>query len=267
MTLKNYIEECKRKFGQVMFRLPIDEIGTNKVEGGAFTERAIKFAEKFTFSDLKQTALNRMVAANPIMANVADILPWIFWDTLNVNAGASIGTSFDFFVTPIGQGGKTKVQTNMEQVQRLPDPLWANVYSLGFEFGPQVVLADIVTLVNNYYHEFWVGNKTYAEGLYQMFPAGTGFSGVSTQNNVGVFNNGRAQLSNTVDLRLPAGLNLGSLPEGNVVSDGLTGVTILQGQQFKVRNQAPGGAQNASAAGGGLQLRCNLYTILSRGVQ
>jgi hypothetical protein len=75
------------------------------------------------------------------------------------------------------------------------------------------------------------------------------------------------------DVRLPAGIHLG-VDSNNVpiVTDGLIGVTILQGQQFNVTCNAPAGGAALSAAaatppGTGLTVMCYLYGILSRGVQ
>ena len=90
-----------------------------------------------------------------------------------------------------------------------------------------------------------------------------------------ILNNGTPNWGNMFDLRLPPGINLGVQTDNTgekkiALSDGLMGVTILQGQQFKVVATAPGGAQTATAAGSGgagVSLICQLYGILSRGVQ
>ena len=124
--------------------------------------------------------------------------------------------------------------------------------------------------------EFWVGGKVYAEGRYEVFPSSTGITGNSTVNATSVVTNGVPNWNNMFDLRLPPGINLGVQTDPNsgqqvqVTSDGLIGVTILQGQQFKIENTAPGGAQTTITAvlgGAGLRLIAQLYGILSRGVQ
>lgn len=226
-----------------------------------------KFKPTFTVNSDLDIARSKNFARNPIMPNAADIVCWNLWDTFKVAANTSMGASFNYFTQPIGTNSKTKMDTNLEQVQRLPDPLWMNVIAMGFQFGPEVTFADLQTLVNNYYVEFWVGGKVYVEGRYEFFPSGTGITGsiattVATSSPT-VLNNGHPNWTNLFDLRLPPGLNLG----GGQPSDGLMGVTILQGQQFKIVSNAPGGAQSTSAGGGGMRIIANLYGILSRGVQ
>lgn len=243
-----------------------------------------KFSDSYGKDSFLASLRKRAFAKNPIMPNTADIVNWVVYDTYKVAAGASVGASFNFYTQPIGTNSKTKMDTNLEQVQRLPDPQFMNVIALGLQFGPEVILADIIKVVNNYYVELWVGNKVYTEGRFEVFPSGTGITGsvaaattvAATTINSNVLNNGRPGWDNLFDLRLPAGIGLGTQVNPatgervQAISDGLTGVTILQGQQFKVVATAPGGAQTATAGGSGgagISIVCQLYGILSRGVQ
>lgn len=259
MTNRGFLEECVRRFGKVKFKVPISDLHPDINNGS-------RFGSSYHIGGLMERAKRRMLAQNPIVPNAADIVNWILWDTYKVAASTTIGASFQFFTQPIGTNSKTAMDTNMEQVQRLPDPQWMNVISLGFEFGPDMLVADVNTLVNNYYTDFIVGNKTYAQGRYENFPTGGAVDASATVKN------GQPSWVNQFDLRLPQGIDLGiqtdpnSGAPGRVVSDGLIGVTILQGQQFKVNNTAPGGAQS-TGVGNGLRLVCQLYGILSRGVQ
>lgn len=273
MKTREFIERVVSKYGRFSMSIPVSEVLNPESE---MNRDSNKFGDAYLIGGMLETAKRRALAQNPIVPNAADIVNWPVWDTFAVAAATSMGASFDFFTQPIGTNNKTKINTNLEQVSRLPDPQWMNVLSLGFSFGPEVTLTDITTLVNNYYTQFWVGGKTYAEGRYEMFPSGTGIVGNTTRNNISVVTNGIPQWGNLFDLRLPAGIDLGVQTDpydGSrkaVVSDGLIGVTILQGQNFKVTNAAPGGAQSteAAAAGGqGMRLICTLYGILSRGVQ
>lgn len=243
-----------------------------------------KFSDSYGKDSFLASLRKRAFTKNPIMPNTADIVNWVVYDTYKVAAGASVGASFNFYTQPIGTNSKTKMDTNLEQVQRLPDPQFMNVIALGLQFGPEVILADIIKIVNNYYVELWVGNKVYTEGRFEVFPSGTGITGsvaaattvAATTINSNVLNNGRPGWDNLFDLRLPAGIGLGTQVNPatgervQAISDGLTGVTILQGQQFKVVATAPGGAQAATAGGAGgagISIVCQLYGILSRGVQ
>lgn len=222
-----------------------------------------KFAITKFFTDARKQAR----ASNPIAPNQADYVQWVQYDTLTVAAGGNWPTNSKFFVTPIG-GAKTKAQTNMDQVQRLPDPEWMNVVGITFQFASNNLKLDIDAFLAQAYMEFWVGNKVYVEGPFQYFPGAAGLTGVSTATAQQVYTNGLVMASNFFDLRLPGGLNL-----GGVATNGLIGVNILQGQQFKVEVNLPAGALALTAAaavpnpGTGLSIVCALLGIKSRGVQ
>lgn len=228
-----------------------------------------KIGSKIGIYDYNRKGKNSQKVINPIMPNSADIVSWVLYDRFNFVAGATVPNQFNFFTAPIGAGGKTKIDTNMELVQQLPAPLWMNVTGIGFWFGSDTIKLDIDLIVNSSYIEFWVGQKVYLEGPLQCFPGAAGLAGVSTQTNESVFTNGVPGPGNYFDVRLPAGLGLG----GGNVSDGLIGITILQNQQFSVRVLAPGGGATLTAAaavptpGNGARVMAYLYGILSRGVQ
>lgn len=193
-------------------------------------------------------------AQNPIMEGVADVLPWFLYDRQTTAANTLTATQYDYFTTPIG-GTKTKQDTNMEQVSRLPDPQWMNVTSLQFYTSSRMLVEDIGTLLDTYYCEFIVSGKVYAEGPIMQFPGGAGVSGFTTQTNTGAFSNGINSPLAVNDFRM-----------GN--DD--TGITILQGQTFKVSLKSSAGfttkatTYNANAIG--LNLLCVLEGVLSRQV-
>ena len=196
----------------------------------------------------------------PVAANMTDAVQWVLYDTLLTAAAANTLAQYTFFQVPIG-GAKTKAQTNMEQVSRLADPDYFNCQAVGFEFAPNMVKVDIDQFLNAYYCEFWVGQKVYAEGPLSVFPSGAGLSGATTRNNEGTFSNGLPTLGNCFDLRLPAGV---------AGADGITGITILQGQQFQFRVIGTPFALAAAAApmnGAGLILKTYLFGIKYRAVQ
>jgi hypothetical protein len=181
-----------------------------------------------------------------------------------------VPNNFKFFTAPIGQNGKTKVDTNMEQVQRLADPLWFNTEGIGFYFSPDNYPTDIEAFLNSEYMEYWVGQKVYVEGPIQCFPGGAGLWGTIDTAGFDLVSNGEPRTDNVFDVRLPAGIHLGTDSTGTaIVTDGLIGITILQGQQFRVEMNAPAGgaALNSQTGAPGLTIMCYLYGILSRGVQ
>lgn len=198
----------------------------------------------------------------PIMPNTADIVQWWLWDRFTTAAGANTAATYRFFSQPIGTAGKTKEDTNLELVGQLPAPQWMNVTHLGFFFAPDTDVIDLNALFDDYYYEFWVGQKVYSEGPLQCAPSGTGVYSMSTVNNTQTNANGWPSLGNMLDLRLPAGTDLGA----GQVADGNRGVTILQNQQFQVRVIGTAFALQA-APSPGLNFMCYLYGTLSRGVQ
>ena len=219
---------------------------------------------------------------NPIAPNQADIVNWVLYDRTSVAANTAWPALTKLFTQPIGQNSKTKVDTNLEQVSRLPDPLWFNCTGLGFFFNPNAAPVDVFGFIAATYMEFWVGQKPYLEGPVQCFPTGGGtyLSASSMSITAGAGNtvnnttNGMPAPSSLFDTRLPAGMNLGVGADGNpVVSDGLIGITILQGQTFNVQLKQDGTVYTNAAAGAtpvggvGLTVGCYLHGILSRGVQ
>jgi hypothetical protein len=244
------------------------------------TERSLnrrigKVGFRTRMTEFFKAAKRRHRAENPIAPNQADIVKWILYDRFQFAASTTVPNNFKFFTQPIGTAGKTKIDTNLDQVQRLPDPLWFNTEGIGFYFGPLNSPADINAFLNSEYMEYWVGQKTYLEGPIQCFPSGAGLSGAITGSTAyGLLTNGTARIDNIYDVRLPAGIHLG-VDANNVpiVTDGLIGITVLQGQQFRIEMQAPAGGAALSAAaatpypGTGLTVMAYLFGILSRGVQ
>ena len=57
---------------------------------------------------------------NPVVPDLADVQPWMYYDRLTTAAGASPGNML-FFTTPLSST-KSKLDTNLKQAGRLPDP-------------------------------------------------------------------------------------------------------------------------------------------------
>lgn len=257
-----------------------NDLRDNYLAGKKLMQGAI---DKGTAPEVKsETILNKMfrmarrqhLAPNPIVPNMADYVNWILYDRFVFTAGGTIPTVFNFFTVPIGTAGKTKVDTNLDQVSQLPQPYWMNVTHIGMFQSPNTIQTDILNLWNQSYLEYWVNNKVYVEGPLQCFPGGAGLYGTSVQTGTSTLDNGEPLNGNLYDLRLPAGLNLGNDPSGNaVVTNGLIGINILQSQNFKVAVNLPGGALTLTASnvspipGTGLTLQCFLHGVLSRSVQ
>jgi hypothetical protein len=190
-------------------------------------------------------------AKNPVAADLADVVPYKIYDTLTTAANTAASGMYQFFTTP-QSATKGKLLTNLEQAGRLPDPRHFFVRSLRFIFGASMLLTDILAMLNNYYAEFWIGNKIYMEGPLYLFPGGAGVNGVTTNTSESVYSLG--------------------MPDCTTVDDfGDKGFSILQGQTFKVNvimgGTTPTFSNTTTPASAGLRLICVLDGILAREVQ
>lgn len=257
--------------------LSFDELGITQ---NSLNKRVGKVGFKTSFNEFVRAAKRKSSKLeNPIAPNQADIVKWILYDRFVFQASTTIPNNFKFFTQPIGTNGKTKVDTNLDQVQRLPDPLWFNTEGIGFYFSNSTSPTDITGFMDSEYMEYWVGQKVYIEGPIQFYPPGGGLWGSVNGGTTAtaVVQNGQSRTDNVFDVRLPAGIHLGvDATNTPIVTDGLIGITILQGQQFRVEMNAPLGGWALTPttpvapnpfAGGGMKIMCVLHGILSRGVQ
>jgi hypothetical protein len=272
MEAREFIREQTGIEPGVGYELSFEEMGLTQE---TLKKRKNKVGFRASMTEFFRSARQRVQAHNPIAPNQADIVKWILYDRFQFAPGTTVPNNFKFFTQPIGTASKTKVDTNMDQVQRLADPLWFNTEGVGFFFGTLNVAPDINAFLQSEYMEYWVGQKVYLEGPIQCFPGGAGLTGVLAGGTAlsSVLTNGVPRADNVYDVRLPAGIHLG-VDANNVpiVTDGLIGITILQGQQFRIEMNAPAGGAALSAAaatppGTGLTVQAYLYGILSRGVQ
>lgn len=187
---------------------------------------------------------------NPVVADITDVQPWMYYDRLVAAKNTSPGTLL-FFTTPLSST-KSKLDTNLKQAGRLPDPKHFLVMSMRFIFDPVMLVLDIRKLMLGYYTEFEIGDKIYSEGHFDLFPGGAGIAGSSadtTTRKESVWNNG---------CPTPMAVNAWGTEHG---------IHILQGQTFQVRAQAPTTVTLEDTNGEGMDLRCVLDGILYREVQ
>jgi len=262
MNLGSFVQKFRN--GATEFFHPI--FNEQTVDSVKFAAKKAKIGEAEAFNSYSRRVKKMARANNPIAPNQADLVNWNIYDRWTVAAATATPSQFKFFTQPIGTNSKTKTDTNMEQVQRLPDPQWANVVGVGFYLSSNMIKSDIDSLLNGYYTEFWVSQKVYLEGPIQCFPGAAGLAGAfgTTASAADVLmTNGVARTDNFFDVRLPAGLQLPGM-----TTDGLIGITILQGQSFHVDMNSPAGTFTTAAGPAiGLNVMCYLYSVLSRGVQ
>jgi hypothetical protein len=186
--------------------------------------------------------------SNPVMPNWTDVQPWVFYDRLTTAVNTATPTLYQFFTVPMG-GAKTKNDTNLKQAGRLPDPKHFFVTAMRFVLDPFMKLVDIKNLFHNYYVEWEIGDKVYAEGHLDYYAGGSGIAGHSTNTSEFAWNNGIAS---------PNDVNQWGSDRG---------IHILQGQTFQVRVLGATFTTSNDADSGGVNLRCLLEGILYREVQ
>jgi hypothetical protein len=122
---------------------------------------------------------------NAVMAGFVDRGPWKYYDTILTAANTQMQQSYSMFSVPIGSidpilnTPKTKLQTNMQRGNQFPPPKCLVLMQLGFMFS-NMLEADILKVILNYYIEFRIDDKIFYEGLLQFYPAGYGLFGAST---------------------------------------------------------------------------------------
>lgn len=192
-----------------------------------------------------------MASGNVFMSDTVDRGPWILWDRITVAANTAVPTSNQFFSAPIG-GTKTKTDTNLVQGNRLPPPQSFAVHMIGFIIGSNVLQADLVNLLRNYYFEFKIDQKIFAEGPLHLFPGGAGVSGV-----VSIDGNAAAATASSWNIGFPSVAATRRAPEfpRRIPPNVYFGVE-LKGTSF-----------TTSATGTGLDILCVLDGIIDRSVQ
>ena len=166
-------------------------------------------------------------------------------------------TSLNFFQTPIGQGGKTLEDTNMESAGQLPAPQKFVVEAISVEFFPgnpvnmSVVDTstlnwdDVYTFMKSGYLDFVVGSKS----RLQQTPLGS--FPPSYRLGGGAAVTGAASVANTID-----GVDYASMA-GQMFS--IIPVTLPANQNFKVSLNWAAAVPINVAARVGVKLHGNLY--------
>jgi hypothetical protein len=136
-------------------------------------------------------------SGNVFAADVVDRGPWLLYDRNTTAVSTATPANYFFFTSGLS-ATKTKSDTNVDANQ-LPPPRAFSVQSIGFIFAPIMFFSDVWNLMKNYYFEFKIGVKIFAEGPLQLFPGGGGISAAVSTNHattslLQVMNNGDPSL-------------------------------------------------------------------------
>jgi hypothetical protein len=136
---------------------------------------------------------------NALLGGVVDRKKWYWYDTLKFPPGYQTVTGeYNFFTQAVGQADlynanatKTLLETNLTgQGGQFSSPYDMVLTNLMFKFAEDNRIYDINQIVKYGYFKFSILEKTFFKGHLWRHPAGAGFTGMSTQSNESVWNNG-----------------------------------------------------------------------------
>jgi hypothetical protein len=187
------------------------------------------------------------------ISNELDVQDTPIYDTDTYTAGQTINTQNSQFFSNVESGaGKTYAQTNLSENRRLAAPEAFSVFGVRLGWSENVLFADLLSFVNGWAYEFWLGQKNYQRANVRHFSSGWGISGYSTNTATQWLTNGQA--------------NRGSM---NMVM-----VKLVIANQMSFFAQLTGGPSNgaqaltASGSGGtGMILLNEMVGLYARGVQ
>jgi len=168
------------------------------------------------------------------------------YDTVTYAASATITTPNSQFFTNVGsQSGKSYVQTNMTQSQKLIAPEAFSVFGLRFYFDGSILRSDLNSLFQGFVYEFWLGQKPYQRAPLYHFSAGMGIDGYTTKTNESFYTNGSPNRDSMHVLQIP----------------------LVIANQMQFYGQLVGSNFTLSASGAGAILVTELVGLYARGVQ
>jgi len=139
-----------------------------------------------------------------IISDQMDVQDTPIYDTVTYNAGASVTTPNSQFFTNVGSAsGKSYVQTNMTQQQKLTAPEAFSVFGVRFYYDSTILRADLNSLYQNTVYEFWMLTKNYQRAPLYHFSAGMGIDGYTTRTNESFYTNGTPNRDSMHTLSIP----------------------------------------------------------------
>lgn len=139
-----------------------------------------------------------------IISDQMDVQDTPLYDTVTYNAGATITTSNSQFFTNVGSNsGKSYVQTNMTQTQKLTAPEAFSVFGVRFYFDATILRADLNALYQGTVYEYWMLTKNYQRAPLYHFSAGMGIDGYTTRTNESFYTNGTPNRDSMHTLSIP----------------------------------------------------------------
>ncbi len=181
--------------------------------------------------------------------NQMDVQHTPLWDTVVIAAGAALTPLASALFTNVGPASnKTVALTNLQQARELPAPEAFSIFSFRFRYSEDILLADLITIVNGFAVEFFLGQKAYQRAPLWYLAAGGGIYAETTRTNASVYTNGVPTREAIHKLAIPI-----------VIENQMTFFAQLQGNNFTLAAAAAGGT--------GITFQLLLDGLYARGVQ
>lgn len=181
--------------------------------------------------------------------NRMDVQHTPLYDKVTVAVATAVTNINTTFFTNVGPASnKTVADTNMSQSQRLAAPEAFSIFGFRLRWAENILLADLITLLNNFCLEFYLGQKVYQRAPLWHFNAGGGISAFTTKTDAAIYVNGIPHREAMHKLAIPI-----------VIENQMTFFAQLQGTTFTTTAAGSGGT--------GLNLTLLLDGFYARGVQ
>jgi hypothetical protein len=187
--------------------------------------------------------------AQTYVENRMDVQHTPLYDTFVVAAGNPLSLLTSALFTNVGPAsGKTQAQTNMDQQRKLSAPQSFSVFGVRIRWSEDILLADLLTVLNGFCFEMYLGDKWYQRAPLWFYSAGGGINTFTTRTASSTYNNGSPTREAMHKLAIPI-----------VIENQMTFYAQLQGTTVNMAAAAAGGT--------GLTLVCLLDGLYARGVQ
>jgi len=181
--------------------------------------------------------------------NRMDVQHTPLYDTVVYAAGAQITLNNSQFFTNVGSAsGKTLALTNVTQSQKLAAPEAFSIFGFRYRFSEDVLLADLLSIMNGFCLEFYLGQKYYQRAPTWYYSAGGGIYAQLGGTSADIFTNGVPGRDSMHKLAIPV-----------VIENQMTFYGQLNGNNFTLAV--------ASSSGTGYTQQLLLDGLYARGVQ
>jgi len=181
--------------------------------------------------------------------NRMDVQHTPLYDTVTIAVASAVNELTTAFFTNVGaQSNKTYAETNLTQSQKLPAPEAFSIFGFRIRWAEDILLADLLSLINNSALEFYLGQKVYQRAPLWHYNAGGGINAVTTRTDASVYTNGVTSREAMHKLAIPI-----------VIENQMTFYARLVGTAFTTAA--------ANVGGTGIKLQLLLDGFYARGVQ